>query len=188
MKRVASSLLLLAACAKAAASGPMSNTTDTAELDRQIQRLLAPSGDRQYARARGEALQWLLAHATDAYPRLFAIVDAPEPPALAIMALAEFQRDDAVPVLERILHAGADPTVVVASSALARLSSPKARVSLERALRDERDQVVASAADALGERGDASACGALAAVLQHPSSDVRARIQNAATKLGCKKG
>jgi HEAT repeat protein len=188
MKRVAGSLLLLAACAKVNASGPMSSAADTAEMDRQVRRLLAPSGDVQYARARGEALQWLLAHATDAYPRLLAIVDTPEPPALAIMALAEFQREDAVPVLERILHSSADPTVVVASSALARLSSARARVALERALRDERDQVVASAADALGERGDANACVALAAVVHHPNRDVRARIEKAATRLGCKGG
>ena len=180
----ASSLLPLGA--KTAVSGAMSDATDTAEIDRQMQRLLAPSGDAQYRRARGEALDWLLAHAADAYPRLLAIVETPEPPALAVLALAQFQREDAVPVLERILHEAADPTVVVAGSALAQLRSASARVALERALRDTRDQVVASAADALGERGDADACGSLAAVLQHPNPDVRARIHNAAARLGCK--
>lgn len=186
MKRAASALLLLGACAETAVSGPMSDTTDTAEIDRQIQRLLAPSGDVQYRRVRGEALEWLLAHAADAYPRLLGVVEVPEPPALAMLALAEFQREDAVPVLERILHEGADPTVVIAGSALAHLRSASARSALERALHDTRDQVVASAADALGERGDADACAALAAVLEHPNPDVRARIRDAAARLGCK--
>ena len=166
----------------------MSDTPESAEVDRQLHRLLAPSGDAQYRRVRGEALDWLLAHAAETFPRLRAIVDTPEPPAVAVLALARFERADAVPVLERILHESADPTVVVAASALAQLSVPGARAALERALRDARDQVVASAADALGERGDADACSSLAAVLQHPNPDVRARIRRAADRLGCKEG
>jgi HEAT repeat protein len=164
----------------------MRNTADTDEIERQLQRLLAPSGDAQYQTVRGEALASLLAHAADAYPRLLAIVDVKEPPALAVLALAEFQREDAVPVLERVLNESDEPTVVVASSALAQLKGPVARAALERALRAERDQVVASAADGLAELGDAEACGALAAVRLHPSPDVRARIHEAAIQLGCR--
>ena len=164
---------------------PSSSSDVRDEIDRQIQRLLAPSGDAQYQRVRGEALDFLLAHADDAYPRLRAIVDAKEPPVLAVLALAEFRREDAVPVLERVLTESADPTVVIASTALAKLHLPSARAALERALRAERDQVVASAADGLGELGDTGACGALAAVRLHPSPDVRARINEAARLLGC---
>jgi len=167
---------------------PSSSSDAGDEIDRQLQRLLAPSGDAQYQRVRGEALDWLLAHADDAYPRLLAIVDATEPPALAVLALAEFRRADAVPALERVLNESADPTVVMASTALAKLNVPSARAALERALRAERDQVVASAADGLGELGDPEACGALAAARRHPSPDVRARIREAAILLGCTEG
>jgi HEAT repeat protein len=168
-------------------SNPMAHTppSDAAEIDRQIQRLLAPSGDPQYRLARGEALEWLLAHADDSYPKLLALVDVAAPPVLAVSALPRFGRADSVPVLERVLRKADDPTTVVAGHALAEHPAPEARGALERALHDARDQVVASAADGLALRGDRAACPALAAALTHPNPDVRARLRAAAVRLDC---
>lgn len=159
--------------------------TDHDEVDAQIQRLLAPSGDAAYRQTRGEALQWLLAHAAEAYPKLRAIVDAAGPPPLAISALAQFQRADSVPLLTRVLHEGDDPTTVVAASALADVHAPEALAALERALGDGRDQVVASAADALAQRGDRAACSSLVSAEAHPNEEVRARVRSAVERLGC---
>ncbi|HEY2512524.1 MAG TPA: HEAT repeat domain-containing protein [Polyangiaceae bacterium] len=167
---------------------PTSASGEATEVDQQIHRLLAPSGDPQYRRVRGEALQWLLARADQAYPKLRAIVDVPAPPALAIAALAEFQRADSVAVLERLLHEADDPTVVAAADALASLHAPEALAALERGLGNKREQVVASSADGLGHRGDPAACAALAATLGHPNAEVRGRVKGASARLGCKHG
>jgi HEAT repeat protein len=164
---------------------PTGATDESVEVDRQIQALLAPSGDPQYRRERAEALEWLLAHAARAYPKLRAIVDAPVPPVLAVLALARFQRADSLPSLERVLREGDDATVVVAAQALAELRVPEALTTLERALQDGRDQVVASAADALADRGDRLACPSLSAARAHPNAEVRARLLAARKHLRC---
>jgi HEAT repeat protein len=159
--------------------------TGPAEVDREIRRLLAPSGDPQYARIRGEALGWLVAHADVAYPRLLALVDTAAPPALAVLALPRFGRADSVPVLARLLSSADDATVVLVAGALAAHPAPEAFAALRAALRSPRDQVVASAADGLAERGDQAACPSLAAALAHPDPEVRARVGAAAQRLGC---
>ncbi|GAA1383289.1 HEAT repeat domain-containing protein [Catellatospora chokoriensis] len=158
---------------------------DDAEADRQIRRLLAPSGDPQYRLARGAALTWLLEHPQEAYPRLLAILQSPAPPALALAAVVHFQRADSVPVLEHVLHTADDPTVVVAAQALAEHPAPEAGAVLRRALGSAREQTVASAADGLAMRGDSAACVPLTAALQHPDPDVRRRVQAAVARLGC---
>jgi HEAT repeat protein len=155
------------------------------EADAVIARLLARSGDAQYARIRGEALDWLLTHAEVGYPRLLAIADTANPPSLAVLALARFGRVDGVLVLARLLRDADDPMVVLVAGALAEDPAPEAFAVLVEALSSPRDQVVASAADALAQRGDAAACGPLAAASEHPDPDVRARVEFAAARLGC---
>jgi HEAT repeat protein len=155
----------------------------TAEADAVIARLLAPSGDPQYARIRGEALDWLLSHADVGYPRLLAIADTANPPSLAVLALPRFGRADSVPVLARLLREADDPTVVLVAGALAEHPAPEALAVLVEALASPRDQVVASAADGLAQRGDPAANAPLLAAAGHPDPHVRARIRAAAERL-----
>ena len=154
------------------------------EADAVIARLLAPSGDPQYARIRGEALDWLLTHADVGYPRLLAVADTADPPSLAVLALVRFGRADSVPVLARLLREADDPMVVLVAGALAEHPAPEAFAVLVEALSSPRDQVVASAADGLADRGDPGARGPLLATSDHPDPDVRDRIRAALTRLG----
>lgn len=156
-----------------------------AEIDRHLQALLSPSGDAAYRRLREEALAFLLEHADQAHPRLLAAAAAPNPAPLVLLALPRFARSESVPVLERALRGGPDPTTVIAAQALAEHPLPDAREALERALADARDQVVASASDGLAQRGDRGACAALRKALAHPNPEVCQRVRDAIEALGC---
>ncbi len=155
------------------------------ELDANLRRLLNPSGDRQYAAVRAEALEYLLQHADEGHARLLDLLASGSASVVAVAVLPAFGRRDSIPALEKLLLEADDPTVVAAADALGRHPLPDAVAALERALLAPRNQVVASAADALAVRGDTSACGALKNALAHPDLDVRVRIRAAADRLGC---
>ena len=160
-------------------------SAETTEIERRIEAMLAPSGDVAYGRVREAALQYLLQHADEAHPRLLARADRAEPSVLVLLALARFGQPESVPLLERALANASDPTTVIAAQALAEHPAPAALEALERALAAPRDQVVASAADGLVLRGDTAACPALAAALSHHDAEVRERVREAMTALGC---
>lgn len=155
------------------------------EVDRRIRQLLAGSADPAYGRMRAEALDYLLAHADEAHPRLLELATPTDPAALVLLALPRFGRPESVPALERALRHAPDPTTVIAAQALAEHAAPSARAALERALGDSRDQVVASAADGLAQRGDRSSCEALREALDHPDPDVRERVREVMKALRC---
>ena len=155
------------------------------EIDRHIYVLLTPSGDPQFQYYKAEALNWLLAHADAAHPRLMALCEVDEPPGVVLVTLPRFGRPESVPVIERALRGAPDPTTVIAAQALAEHPSPSAREALERALGDARDQVVASAADGIAQRGDKASCAALRVALSHRDHEVCQRVREAMEALGC---
>jgi HEAT repeat protein len=155
------------------------------EVDRQLERLLRPSGDRQYNVARAEALDYLLLHADEAHPKLLAMVVGHWPSSLAMMALPRFGRPESIPVLEKALREADDPQVVLAAQALGEHPLVEARTALERALGDAREQVVISAAEALAERGDRASCPALAAAMAKGGALAKSELRAARERLGC---
>jgi len=161
------------------------SASEASEIDQKIQVLLFPSGDRQFRRAREEALAYLLERAEEAHPRLLALVEGDSPPVTVLVALPRFGRVESVSVLEKALRRASDATTVIAGQALAQHPRPEARAALERALGDPRNQVVASAAEGLALRGDHASCQALAAALVHPDPDVRGRVRAAMARIGC---
>ena len=159
--------------------------SEPSEIDRQLQLLLFPSGDRQFQHMRDLALAYLLEHADEAHPRLLALVEGDSPPVAVLALLPRFGRAESVSVLERVLRHGSAPATVVAGQSLAQHPLVEARTALESALGDTRSQVVASAAEGLALRGDRASCSALAVALAHSDPDVRDRVRSAMARIGC---
>jgi HEAT repeat protein len=185
MRRAAVWALALCACAGAGRREEKMREPPS-ELDRNLQTLMNPSGDRPFQAYKRAALDWLVAHADEAHPRLLALCQGDDPPPVILDALPRFGRVESVPVLARALRHASDPTTVVAAQALGQHPRPEALAALEAALGDARDQVVASACEGLRVRGDRAACPALDRARAHPNAEVRGRVEEARAALGCR--
>jgi HEAT repeat protein len=157
------------------------------ELESQIHLLQHPSGDAFHAREADRALDYLLEHADEAYPRLLRLLKTHRAsnPAAIVDALPRFGRAESVPVLSDILARGTETLRAAAASALARQPEEAAFQALVRALALPEPAAAIAAADALLDRRDTRAGGALAPRLRASDANVRYHAVQAAAGLGC---
>jgi hypothetical protein len=157
------------------------------DVERQIRALVSLGGHDADRRERDRAVAFLLAHADEAHPRLLALLD-PESgyvPVSVVNALPLFGREEAVPVLDKLMRGGAELISLSAGQALARHPHSAALEALVRGLEDSRDETKVAAIDGLMTRGDKSVCNALRKLLDEASYEVRYHAVKAAGNLGC---
>jgi HEAT repeat protein len=158
------------------------------DLEWHLQVLTSPFGGEPHRRERDRSLEYLIAHAEEAHPRLLAMLRA-NPEALDAPALIEvlpaFARPESVPVLEALLSARRERTVSAAGEALGRHPSTEARDVLLQGLSSANTPTIDAAADGLMIRGDATACERLTALVGHPNPNTRYHVIRAAGALRC---
>ncbi|MFY9608512.1 MAG: HEAT repeat domain-containing protein [Blastocatellia bacterium] len=157
------------------------------ELESNIHFMQDPLGDPLHLQRAEQALEFLLDHAEEAYPRLLELIKsnrASNPIAL-IEAFPRFGRPESIPVLEEILARGQGTATGAASLSLARHPQDSARQALIRALTFPKAESVVAAADGLMSRGDRTACAELVKHLNRVDSTVRYHVIQAASRLGC---
>lgn len=157
------------------------------ELESNIHFLQDPFGDPTHLIRAEQALQFLLDHADEAYPRLLELIEsnrASNPIAL-IEALPRFGRPESIPILEEILAQGQGTSSSAAAVALARHPQVGAREALLRGLTFPKAESVVAAADGLLSRGDRTVCKELLKHLNPADSTVRYHSIQAAWRLGC---
>jgi HEAT repeat protein len=158
------------------------------ELELNLMFLKNWLGDDPDQRERNSAIEYLVQHADEAYPRIVAEIDARpfalDAPAL-IQVLPLFGRDDSVDLLQRILASGDDRVCRAAGEALGRHPSERASDALLRALDSENPQTRIGAAIGLGRRGDISACEPLERRLMVGESVERYYLAQALAQIGC---
>ncbi|HXJ86672.1 MAG TPA: HEAT repeat domain-containing protein [Candidatus Binatia bacterium] len=163
-------------------------TSQNDKIEFHLRFLLDPFGDAPHLRQRELSVEYLLAHADQAYPRLLQALRA-NPLALNAPAIIEvlprFGRADSVPILAQIMEAGAEQVSGVAGQALGRHPDPSAKTALLRGLQAQSPETVAAAADGLMVRGDRTVCVHLKAHFGHSSQVARYHVIQAAFKLGC---
>ncbi len=158
------------------------------EIDTQIHLLQHPSGDPFHRREAARALNYLLARADEAHPRLLRLLTSHRAnnPAAIIDALPRFGRTESLPVLGKILGSDSTETILsVAASALARHPHDDGFKILVRGLTLPRAAAVIAAADGLLTRGDRRACAELAKHVQASDANIRYHAVQAAGRLGC---
>ena len=156
------------------------------EIDKQIKALVSPRGHEADRREHDRALEFLLAHADEAHPRLLALIDpSGYVPVAAVNALPLFGRAESIAALEKLMREGAELISMSAGQALGRHPLPEALESLLRGLEDTREETKVAAIDGLMTRGDKSVCKSLQTVLDHQSYEVRYHAVRAAAGLGC---
>jgi HEAT repeat protein len=158
------------------------------ELEIQIRQLQHRSGDPIHRSGVAGALDYLLARADEAHPRLLRLLTSHRAnnPAAIIDALPRFGREESLPVLAEILGSDSTETILgVAASALARHPHEEGFKILVRGLTLPRAAAVIAAADGLYTRGDRRACVELAKHLQAGDANVRYHVVQAAAHLGC---
>jgi HEAT repeat protein len=157
------------------------------ELDRHLGFLLSPFGDAPSCRQREQSLQYLLAHAEQAHPRLLDLLEgnpaALQAPAI-LEALPRFGRAESVPMLERLLVRGEELVSRAAGRALGLHPAPEALAALLRGLRSPLPETVIAAADGLLVRRDRAAGEPLLGLMGHPDPVVRYHVLQAAGGLG----
>jgi HEAT repeat protein len=158
------------------------------ELQMHITFLMDPLGDAPNVRQRYRSMEWLVAHADLAYPRLLAMLKA-NPTALdapsIIEALPHFGRADSIPVLEDSLNHGVASVSSSAGDALGRHPDPSARAALLRALASPRSETLIAAVDGLSRRADPSTCTELLPLLKTSDPVLRSSLIRATATLGC---
>ncbi len=158
------------------------------ELDLNLMFLKSWFGDEPNQRERREAIDYLLAHADEAYPRILAQLEA-RPGALDAPALIQvlplFRREESIGVLEKILAGGDSRVCRAAGEALGRELSPRAPVVLLQALESDLREVRIGAAIGLGVRQDPSACMALERRLGPAEPVERYYLVQALAQIGC---
>ena len=181
--------LALAGCPSGPANGapPMperdvSDPKSDREIDRQLLAAQDPHGDRPNLAAREQSLQWLLAHADRAYPRVLAAAQA-APTARLVEILGRFDRPESTPLLTATLEAGGD-AARVAGGALGSSHDPAGHHALFRALGSPQPPVVMAGLHGLRMRGDRGACGKMLPLLSHADSEVRWMAVHAGAGLG----
>jgi HEAT repeat protein len=157
------------------------------ELESNIHFMQDPFGDAPHLSRAEQALEFLLEHADESYPRLLELLkfDRASNPIALIEALPRFARPDSIPVLEEILAQGQGISCEAAAEALARHQHDGARDALVRALTFPKAESVVAAADGLMSRGDPTVCAELVKHLNHGDATVRYHVIKAAWHLGC---
>ena len=125
------------------------------ELESNIHFMQDPLGDPLHLQRAEQALEFLLDHADEAYPRLLELIKsnrASNPIAL-IEAFSRFGRPESIPVLEEIVARGQGTAIGAASLSLARHPQDSARQALIRALTFPKAESVVAAADGLMSAG-----------------------------------
>lgn len=161
---------------------PERDVTD-AEIDRQLLAAQDPHGDRPNLVAREQALQWLLAHADRAWPRVLAAARAAPTPR-RVEILGRLDRPESTPLLIATLEAGGD-SARVAGGALGSSHDPVGHDALFRALGSPQSPVVMAGLHGLRMRGDRGACDRMLPLLSHADSEVRWMAVHAGAGLGC---
>jgi HEAT repeat protein len=158
------------------------------ELELNLMFLKNWLGDDPDRRERRAAIEYLVQHADESYPRILAEIEsrpfALDAPAL-IQVLPMFGREDSVDLLERILSSGDDRVCRAAGEALGRHPSARALDALLLALESENRQTRIGAAIGLGRRGDDSVCETLARKTSVGDSVERYYIAQALAHIGC---
>jgi len=169
-------------------AAPASDGGIEQELQMHLTFLMDPLGDAPNVRQRYRSMEWLVAHADLAYPRLLAMLKA-NPTALdapsIIEVLPHFGRADSVPVLEDSLNRGVASVSASAGDALGRHPDPSARAALLRALASTRSETLIGAVDGLYRRADASTCSELLPLLKTSDPVLRSSLIRATSTLGC---
>jgi len=164
------------------------NTPAEDELDLHLRFLLSPFGDEPSLRQREQSLQYLLAHADQAHPRLLEMLKrnptALDAPAI-IEVLPRFARSESVPLLEEIMSLGEEIVSRVAGAALAQHPDAGAMDALRRGLRSPTHETIIAAADGILLCGDRAACSELKNLVSHNDPIVRYHLIQAASKLDC---
>lgn len=153
-----------------------------------LQLALTASGHSADQAARTEAMRFLAAHADEVHSGLVQAIESNTSGVgllQQIALLAELGRDEAVPVLVKLLDRPEELVIEAAGAALGRHRVEEAFEALKRALRSGSSKVVSSAADGLLLRNDPRACPELLSVLAHPDAITRYHVVNAAAQLGC---
>lgn len=147
-----------------------------------------PYGDPVHLRERDRAVQFLLDHATEAYPRLLDLVTekphAWETPAL-IDIIGRFRRDDCVPLLQSILLQAIPDSSRAAARALADIGNETAHAALVAALEADQDEVTIAALDGIRLLQDSQLCQVIMPMLGHANANLRYYAVNTAIELAC---
>lgn len=159
------------------------------ELELNLMFLKSWFGDEPNQRERHEAIEYLLDHAGEAYPRILAELEA-RPRALDAPALIQvlplFRREESVDVLARILAGGDERVCRAAGEALGREQSERALPVLLAGLDSEVRETRIGAAIGLGVRRDPSACAALERRLEPAEPVERYYAVQAMAEIGCR--
>jgi HEAT repeat protein len=158
------------------------------ELELNLMLLKNWFGDEPDERERREAIDYLVEHADEAYPRIVAEIEARpfalDAPAL-IQVLPRFGREDSIDLLERILASGDDRVCRAAGEALGRHPASRAGDVLVRALDSEDRQSRIGAAIGVGTRRERSACEPLARRIMAGEPVERYYLAHAFAQIGC---
>lgn len=159
------------------------------ELELNLMFLKSWFGDEPDQRERREAIEYLLSHAGQAYPRILAELEA-RPRALDAPALIQvlplFRREESVGVLEKILASGDERVCRAAGEALGREPSERALPVLLAGLESGARETRIGAAIGLGVRRDRSACAALERRLAPAEAVERHYLVQAMAEIGCR--
>jgi HEAT repeat protein len=159
------------------------------ELEASIYFLNDPIGDESHGARSHRALEYLLANADVAHPRLLQDLEMrPAETQLGVIeALPLFGRAESIGVLERMLLEGSDIVSWTAGQALGAHPLSAARETLMHALSSPRRETTIGALAGLTRRNDRSACDAIRLLLGDRDALIRYHALQAGGRLSCLK-
>ena len=147
-----------------------------------------PYGDPMHLAERDRAVQYLLDHADQAFPKILELVRS-KPQSLQAAALIDimplFQREDCVPLLRDLMFKAVPDTSRAAARALAQIASPDARMALLAALQSRDIEVLIAAVDSLRLWPISDWCTRIQPLLEQRNANLRYYALNTAIELHC---